>query len=121
MMIVIFPHAHRNKLESVKFQRLFNNLSFQFSGFQPLMCDSKWSYFTFLFKSSAENTLLLLLFYSWHCMCCHSWNPGTFCRQPRHVVTGEFWLKIIFSGERNAKRRVRLSKMMDVMVEVLPS
>lgn len=56
-MIVIFPHAHRNKLESVKFQRLFNNLSFQFSGFQPLMCDSKWSYFTFLFKSSGENTL----------------------------------------------------------------
>lgn len=59
-MIVIFPHARRNKLESVKFQRLFNNLSnnlFQFSAFQPLMCDSKWSYFTFLFKSSAENTL----------------------------------------------------------------
>lgn len=54
-------------------------------------------------------------------MCCHSWNPGTFCRQPRHVVTGEFWPKIIFSGERNAKRRVRLSKKMDVMVKELLS
>lgn len=75
-----------------------------------------------LFSSKAVQKIhSLLIFYSWHCMCFHSWSPGTFCRQPRHVVTGEFWLKIIFSGERNAKRRVRLWKMLDVMVKVLPS
>lgn len=42
---------------SVKFLRLFNNLLFQFSIFQPLMCDNTSSYFTFPFKSNAEDRL----------------------------------------------------------------
>ena len=105
---------------SVKFLRYLNNVLFQFSVFQALMCANTWAILHFLSKA-VHRIHCLFLFYSWHCMCCHSWNPGTFCRQPRHAVTGEFWLKIIFSGERNAKRRVRLSRKMDVIVKVLLS
>lgn len=45
---------------SVKFLRSFNNSLFQFSVFQPLMCDNAWSYFTFPFKSNLETSLPFL-------------------------------------------------------------
>jgi hypothetical protein len=49
-------------------------------------------------------------------MCFHSWNPKTCCKRLRLVDTGEFWLRITFSGERNVKKRVSSESHTDVFL-----